>query len=309
VIEVKDLCKRYGSFEALRDVSFSISRGEVVGFLGPNGAGKTTTMKILTGFLYPTSGKAEVAGFDVVKQSLEVRRRIGYLPESAPLYTDMQAREFLWSVGEVHGIPRAERTRRVARVAERCGIGDVLTVPIGHLSKGYRQRVGIAFTLLHEPDLLILDEPTSGLDPNQIQDIRELLKEIGQEKTIILSTHIMREVEATCGRVLIINQGRIVADASPEDLQKGDVLVVAGNGATPEAAEKALGGLDGVRAAEVEGHDGEAPHFHARLRTDGRSGLGEVVFGLAKQSGWTLSELRSENASLEEVFQELTSVN
>ncbi|GIW72217.1 MAG: multidrug ABC transporter ATP-binding protein [Planctomycetota bacterium] len=311
MIEVVDLRKRYGEFEALRGVSFTVERGEVVGFLGPNGAGKTTTMKILTGFLLPTSGTARIAGHDVVQDSLAVRRRLGYLPENAPLYEDMQPREFLDVVGAIHGLAPAVRRRRIAEVAERCGIADVLTVPIGHLSKGYRQRVGIAYTLLHEPDLLILDEPTSGLDPNQVQEIRQLLREIGREKTVMLSTHILREVEATCGRVLIINRGEIVADAPPADLQKGDVLVVAGEGAGLEQARAALAALPGVRAVEADGGAGSAQDsgFRLRLRTDGRDGLGAEVFRLARDRGWTLTELRPENASLEEVFQELTSVN
>ncbi len=309
MIEVKHLCKRYGDFEALRDVSFSISRGEVVGLLGPNGAGKTTTMKILTGFLYPSGGSAAIAGHDVVTDSLEVRRRIGYLPENAPLYTDMQAIEFLEAVAEIHGLGRKERRERIGHAAERCGIRDVLTVPIGHLSKGYRQRVGIAFTLLHDPDLLILDEPTSGLDPNQIQDIRRLLKELGEDKTIILSTHILREVEVTCSRVLIINRGQLVADASPDDLRKAELLVVAGRGAAPETVRTKLLALDGVNGAEVERRKGEGERFFARLRVEPSDALAGRIFELAKDEGWTLTELRFENASLEDVFQELTGVN
>ncbi|RME71693.1 MAG: ATP-binding cassette domain-containing protein [Planctomycetota bacterium] len=309
MIEVRNLSKRYGDFEALRGVSFEVARGEVVGFLGPNGAGKTTTMKILTGFLYPSGGSARIAGFDVVRDPLAVRRRIGYLPESAPLYTDMQAGEFLETVAEIHGLDRPTRRRRIAEAAERCGIADVLTVPIGHLSKGYRQRVGLAFTLLHEPDLLILDEPTSGLDPNQIQEIRALLREIGREKTIILSTHILREVEATCSRVLIINRGELVADAAPDTLQRGNVWVVVGEGAAAEAVRARLEGLAGVRSIEQESAGGDPPRFHLRLRTDEPRPLGPEIFRIARDAGWTLHELRSENASLEEVFQELTAVN
>lgn len=306
MIEVSGLRKSYGNFEALRGVDFSIERGEVVGFLGPNGAGKTTTMKILTGYIYPTSGKAAICGYDVVNQSLEVRRRIGYLPESAPLYADMQPREFLNSVAAIHGIPVSERAKRVDEVADRCGVSDVLSVPIGHLSKGYRQRVGIAFTLLHSPDLLILDEPTSGLDPNQITEIRDLLKEIGKEKTVILSTHIMREVEATCSRVLIINQGKIVADAAPAELQKGDVLVVRGSGTESAAAKQQLATIADVSAVDIEA-DGEQG-FRARLHTANHH-TGSEVFKLATAQGWVLSELRTENASLEDVFHQLTSVN
>jgi ABC-2 type transport system ATP-binding protein len=303
VIEVKDLTKRYGAFQALRGISFSIRRGEVVGFLGPNGAGKTTTMKILTGFIRATSGTATIDGLDVDRDGLEVRRRVGYLPENAPLYADMRAREYLDFMGDVRRIPRPERAKRIDAVAERCGIGDVLAVPIGQLSKGYRQRVGLAQALLHEPDLLILDEPTSGLDPNQIVEIRELLKEVGREKTVILSTHILREVEVTCGRVLIINAGEIAADARPQDLKKGDVVVVSGRGAAEGEMRESLAALSHVTEVSTVG-DGSF-----RLRTDGDKQVGERVFELARDRGWTLSEIRSESATLEEVFHELTSVN
>jgi len=303
MIEVRDLKKSYGAFQALRGVTFSIARGEVVGFLGPNGAGKTTTMKILTGFIRASGGSATIAGLDVDRDGLEVRRRVGYLPESAPLYGDMRAREYLDFMADVRRIPRGERPKRIDEVACRCGIGDVLGVPIGQLSKGYRQRVGLAQALIHQPDLLILDEPTSGLDPNQIVEIRDLLKDIGKEKTVILSTHILREVEVTCGRVLIINAGEIAADARPQDLKKGDVLLVSGRGAAMGEMSEALGALPHVKSVTAAGEGS------FRLKTDGDKQIGERVFELARDKGWTLSELKSEDASLEEVFHELTSVN
>jgi ABC-2 type transport system ATP-binding protein len=303
MVEVKGLRKVYGAFEALRGVTFSIAPGEVVGFLGPNGAGKTTTMKILTGFLRATSGDASIAGFDVDRDGLEVRRRVGYLPENAPLYADMLAREYLAWIADVRQIPRAERARRIDGIAERVGIRDVLGVPIGQLSKGYRQRVGLAQALVHGPDLLILDEPTSGLDPNQVVEIRSLLRDVGREKTVILSTHILREVEVTCGRVLIINGGEIVADAPPGDLKKGDVLVVSGSGATPDAMRAALEKVPHVREAASLGEG------RFRLRTDGDRGVGAEVFKVAAEKGWVLSEIRAEDTSLEEVFHQLTSVN
>ncbi len=304
MIEVRDLRKRYGGFDALRGVSFTIERGEVVGFLGPNGAGKTTAMKILTGFIRATSGRATIGGLDVDRDGLEVRRRVGYLPESAPLYADMQVREYLGTIAEIRAIPRSERAGRLGGVAEKCGIGDVLAVPIGQLSKGYRQRVGLAQALIHGPDLLILDEPTSGLDPNQIVGIRRLLRDIGREKTVILSTHILREVEVTCGRVLIINQGEIVRDAALGDLKKGDAIVVSGKGAPTEAMRAAFAALPHVRAVEGAGGEGRW-----RLRTDGDPGVGEAAFALARDRGWTLSEIRGEDSSLEDVFHELTGVN
>ena len=303
MIEVKDLTKRYGGFQALRGATFSIARGEVVGFLGPNGAGKTTTMKILTGFIRSTSGSARIAGLDVDRDGLEVRRRVGYLPENAPLYADMLVREYLDFMADVRRIDRSERLVRIDEVSDRCGIGDVLAVPIGQLSKGYRQRVGLAQALLHRPDLLILDEPTSGLDPNQIVEIRELLREVGKEKTVILSTHILREVEVTCGRVLIINAGEIVADARPQDLQKGDTLLVSGRGAPQGEMEAALRSVGHVQGVTSVGGD------RYKLKTDGDKMVGEEVFKLAKEKGWILSEIRSEDSSLEEVFHQLTSVN
>jgi ABC-2 type transport system ATP-binding protein len=309
VIEVNDLRKLYGSFEALRGVSFQVAAGEVVGFLGPNGAGKTTTMKILTGFLRQSSGRAVVAGFDVLAEPLAARARIGYLPESAPLYGDMQAREYLRFVADVRSIPRAERAARIGEVAERCGIADVLRVPIGQLSKGYRQRVGLAQALLHRPDILILDEPTSGLDPNQIVGIRELLREIGREKTVILSTHILREVEVTCGRVLIVSGGRIVADAKPADLLKGSSFVVAASGAPPEAVRTALSAALHVTAVEPVATAAGAAEQRFRVRTDGDREAGAEVFRAARDRGFVLSELRPENPTLEDVFHELTSVN
>lgn len=304
MIEVRDLRKSYGSFEALRGITFSVAAGEVVGFLGPNGAGKTTAMKILTGYLRPTSGTARVGGCDVLEDPLGARRRVGYLPESAPLYSDMQVREYLRFIADARRIPRGERKARMGEVAERCGIREVLAIPIGELSRGYRQRVGLAQALLHRPDILILDEPTSGLDPNQIVGIRELLREIGREKTVILSTHILREVEVTCGRVLIVSSGKIVADSAPRDLLKGDALVVAASGAPAEGIRAALRAAQGV--LEVDPLEGGG---RFRLRTDGSQEVGAEVFKAARDAGLTLSEIRPENPTLEQVFQELTSVN
>lgn len=303
MIEVDSLTKNYGSVQAIQDVSFKISRGEVVGFLGPNGAGKTTTMKILTTFLQPTSGTARVAGFDILDEPLEVRRRIGYLPEDAPLYDDMLVSEALAFVAEVRKIPPTDRADRIGEVVARCGLEPVYGRPVGHLSKGFRQRVGFGQAMIHQPEILILDEPTSGLDPNQVVEIRELIREIGREKTVILSTHILREVEVTCNRVLIIHQGRIVADAPAEDLHKGDTVVTKIKGPADEVAA-ALEKVDGVREAVREEIPGEYHRF--RLKIDGDGDPCPAVFDVAAKNGWTLAELRTEAASLEEVFWELT---
>jgi gliding motility-associated transport system ATP-binding protein len=222
LIRVDHLSKLYGSVRAVNDISFEVPKGEVLGFLGPNGAGKSTTMKVLTCFLAPTSGRAEVAGHDVYTQSLEVRRKIGYLPEDTPLYKDMVVLEYLDYVTELRKIPRGERRRRIKQIGDVTGIHAVLGKKIGELSRGYRQRVGLTQAMVHDPDLLILDEPTSGLDPNQIVEIRQLITAIGKEKTVILSTHILPEVKATCSRVVIIADGKIVADGRPDDLAARD---------------------------------------------------------------------------------------
>mgnify|MGYP002409996587 FL=1 len=218
MVEARSLSKSYGQTRALTDLSFKISRGEVVGFLGPNGAGKTTTMKILTGFLRPSAGQALVGGVDVAEDPLATRARIGYLPESAPLYNDMMVLDFLEYASDLRGVPREGRREKLKAICQRCGLLEVLGKDIGHLSKGFRQRVGLAQAIVHDPDLIILDEPTSGLDPNQIVEIRELIKDLGREKTVILSTHILPEVQATCGRIIIVADGKLVADDTPDKL-------------------------------------------------------------------------------------------
>jgi len=218
MIEAKGLTKKYGEFVAIRDVSFSIARGQIVAFLGPNGAGKTTTMKVLTGFLAPTSGTARVAGFDVATHRLQAAERLGYLPENGPLYQDMTPAGLLRFFGEVRGMAPAKLNERLGAVTRLCAIGPVLDKPIYKLSKGYRQRCGMAQALLHEPDVLIMDEPTSGLDPNQIREVRGTIRELGKSKTILLSTHILQEVEAVADRVLFIHEGKIVFDGTPKEM-------------------------------------------------------------------------------------------
>ena len=308
MIEVRNLTKRYGSTVAVDGISFEIPRGEVIGFLGPNGAGKTTTMRILPCYLPADSGEARVAGFDVFTESIEVRKRIGYLPESAPVYSEMGIVEYLRFVAEIRGIPSSERQRRIDDVVVRVGLVPMIHKDIGQLSKGYRQRVGLAATLIHEPEVLVLDEPTTGLDPNQIIEIRELIREIGREKTVILSTHILPEVEATCSRVLIINSGRIVASGTPQELTRaaaGEVRCRVSLRAAPADVEPALRALDGVlgiRSLEPVKERTVRYEVHAQNDRD----IEDSIFRLAVGRDWTLTELHTETRSLEQVFTQLT---
>ena len=309
MIQVENLTKDYGPVRAVDRVTFNVRKGEVLGFLGPNGAGKSTTMKMLTCFLAPTGGSAKVAGLDVYEQSLEVRKRIGYLPEDTPIYRDLTVLEFLEFVAEVRGMPKDKRLGRIKDIGARCGLADHAGKLISELSKGYRQRVGLAQAMIHDPDILVLDEPTSGLDPNQIVEIRELIKEVGREKTVILSTHILPEVQATCSRMLIISKGKVVADGTPDELRARERggsyrVVVAANGATSDAIRSKLAGITGVsRCQTVAGEDGA--HSFA---VDGATSedLRRSLFRAAVDNRWTLLELVRESASLEDVFRSLT---
>jgi ABC-2 type transport system ATP-binding protein len=304
MIELRDVEKSYGETRALKGVSFSISRGEVVGLLGPNGAGKTTAIKIIVGYLLPSAGTALVAGLDVVRDPLAVQERIGYLPENAPLYHDMLVQEYLGFMADMRVLDAATRQRRLKVVVEECGLGDVLIRPIGHLSKGYRQRVGLAAALLHDPEILVLDEPTTGLDPNQIIEVRGLIRRLGATKTVILSTHILSEVEATCDRAVILIGGEVRADDTLEAIRRSLVQVVTLGLPDPEAAREAMSALPGVTAVDlVQGTDG----FHTyRLSLSADDGIGESVADLARDRGWRLRELRRDDRSLEQVFRELT---
>jgi ABC-2 type transport system ATP-binding protein len=309
MIRAVDLSKHYGSTRAVDGINFEVYRKEVVGFLGPNGAGKTTTMKMLTCFLAPTKGDAFVGGHSVWEQSLEIRRRLGYLPEDTPLYRDMTVLEYLEFIADVRGISRDARRKKIKHMVEVCGLGTVIGRVVGELSKGYRQRVGLAQAMIHDPDILILDEPTSGLDPNQIADIRALIKQLGEEKTVILSTHILPEVQATCGRVVIINQGRLVADGAPEELQARlegahyHVVVERKDGVATTLREK-LGGLGGVKTCkEVDGAEGELAFA---IDTVGQNDLRRELRLAVEQNGGDLLELRREALSLEDVFRKLT---
>jgi ABC-2 type transport system ATP-binding protein len=304
MIELREIEKSYGETRALKGISFSIPRGEVVGLLGPNGAGKTTAIKIIVGYLLPSAGSATVAGLDVVEQPLAVQERIGYLPENAPLYHDMLVQDYLGFMADMRGLDVDARGRRLAVVVDSCGIGGVLTRPIGQLSKGYRQRVGLAAALLHDPEILVLDEPTSGLDPNQIIEVRSLIRRLGKTKTVILSTHILSEVEATCDRAVILIDGRVRADDTLAGLTRSRAQVVTLAAPDVEGARQALAGLPGVTGVEVaRGPDG----FHTlRLSLASDDAIGEAVSELAQRRGWKLRELRRDDRSLEQVFRELT---
>ena len=307
MIEVKNLTKRYGPTVAVDNVSFSAQAGEVLGFLGPNGAGKTTTMRVLTCYLSADEGNATVDGYDVFDQSVEVRKRIGYLPESAPLYTDMGVIDYLKFIAQVRDIPKSQRQQRTKEVIDICGLESVIQKDVGELSKGYRQRLGLAQSLIHDPPILIMDEPTSGLDPNQIIEIRNLIKEIGKEKMIIFSTHILPEVSATCSRILIINDGKIVANGTPESLadraKGGEVVDITIRGAADEIESK-LQDLNFVN--EFDRVDTVNGLLSYRIAADKGKNAAEELFRFVVQNGWSLTELRQESVSLEDVFRELT---
>jgi len=306
MIKVESLTKRYAGQPAIQNLNFEVGQGEIMGFLGPNGAGKTTTMRILAGFMPPTSGRATVAGFDVFSQSLQARSHLGYMPESVPLYNDMRVDEYLVYRAALKSVPRRRVAERVGDVKELCGLKEVKKQLIGTLSKGYRQRVGLADALLHEPDLLILDEPTIGLDPNQIRQVRELIKNLGEQHTILLSTHILPEVEMTCSRVIIIHKGRIEACDTPENLlgkirRAGGVLLEAKTG--PDNGAEELKKIAGVRDIMID-VDGEWKIFS--LRVESGVDVREEIFRLATDRRWIVRELTQRRATLEDVFVELT---
>jgi len=310
-INVRNLTKLYGDQKAIDDLSFEVKTGEILGFLGPNGAGKTTTMKIITCYMPPTSGTVDIDGLNIFDHSIEVRRKIGYLPEMNPLYLDMNVLEYLEYAAQLHGMGPNIITARIKEMVQMCGLANVRHKDIGELSKGYRQRVGLAQALIHEPEVLILDEPTSGLDPNQIVEIRNLIKQLGRAKTFILSTHILSEVQATCDRVLIINEGKIVADGSPEQLQqdfKGAEMV------TLELKTSAVNALDQISpklrslgsVTEVELVSQKNSTSRFQIHVEKGSDIREAAFRLAVSEGWIVLELTRKSTSLEEVFHKLT---
>jgi len=305
MIEVEGLTKRYATQVAVSDVTFSVARGEIVGFLGPNGAGKTTTMRVLTGFLPPSEGTARVAGYDIVSHSRQARASLGYLPESAALYPEMRVREYLSYRARLEGLTGASVAARVDDIVGRCLLDEVADRRVENLSRGYRQRAALAGALVHEPPVLILDEPTVGLDPAQIIKIREMIRSLGRERAVLLSTHILPEVDAVCDRVLIIDRGKIVAEGTPQELRRrlagSPVVHAAFRGAV--AAREAVGALPGVVAVEQTGGDGET-----RVRVECVEGadLSEEIFHIAVSRGWVLRELTREVLSLEDVFVRLT---
>jgi ABC-2 type transport system ATP-binding protein len=307
VIEVQHLSKRYGRFTAVEDVSFRVERGEILGFLGPNGAGKTTTMRILTGFMPATEGTATVAGYDVFTQPIEAKRRTGYLPETPPLYPDMSVREYLTFVAKIKRVPKAERRERIDAVMRRTHVDDMAERACGKLSKGYKQRVGLAQALIHNPDVLILDEPTAGLDPKQINETRQLIKELAGDHTIILSTHILPEVSQTCQRIVIINRGKVVAVDSPENLTsklRGSEAMYVQIDGGGEAAETVLAQVGGVtRVVPADRRDGIIGYqVDSERGRDVRRDLAQAIV----RNGWGLLELRPMRMSLEDVFLSLT---
>jgi ABC-2 type transport system ATP-binding protein len=311
VISVNQLTKVYGQTRAVDRVSFEVPAGQIVGFLGPNGAGKSTTIRMLTCYLPPTSGGATVNGFDIFHQSRRVRESLGYLPENTPLYTEMRVSEYLEFRGKLRGMDRASRRRRIEYVIERCWLGSVRRRTIGHLSKGYRQRVGLADALLHDPPVLILDEPTVGLDPAQIRETRKLIRELGGKHTVMLSTHILPEVEAVCDRVIVIAGGRIAAQGSPDELRASRRLqarVLVECKAPAKELESTLARVTGVQKAEiVDGAVAREPGYTlAAIRAQEGMDVREEVARTVIQHGWPLREIRLEHATLEEFFVQVT---
>ncbi len=313
-ITVRNLTKLYGEEKAIDDISFDVKTGEILGFLGPNGAGKTTTMKIITCYMPPSAGTVTVNGYDIAKNSLDVRRKIGYLPELNPLYLDMNVLEYLEYSAQLHKMEKPQIRQRMREMVDVCGLSGVRHKDIGELSKGYRQRVGLAQAMIHDPEVLILDEPTSGLDPNQIVEIRNLIRKLGSAKTVILSTHILSEVQATCDRVIIVNEGKIAADGTPDQLQHefrgSDIISLelkanVENGMTEIFPKvKALAHVENVQ------YQNPSPGIHRLLITAAKgSDIREDLFRQAVSEKWLLLEIHREATSLEEVFHKLTTVN
>lgn len=307
-IEVNNLSKRFGSLQAVREISFRVARGEVLGFLGPNGAGKSTTMKMITGFLEPSAGRVRVCGFDVQEQPIELKRRIGYLPEGAPAYGEMTPQSFLEFVAEIRAIPRGERAARIRDAVAKIHLESVLHQPIETLSKGFKRRVGLAQAIVHDPQVLILDEPTDGLDPNQKHEVRSLINQMARDKAIVISTHILEEVDALCTRAIIIAGGRLLFDGSPGELEAKSrlhnavLLGIEGDGAA--TVREALAALEGVAEVEDLGSDGGCTRLRA-LPRERRSIVAEVG-RLVKDRDWPVTELHVESGRLDEVFRAIT---
>ncbi len=307
MINAQNLTKTFGSRTAVDDLSFTVDKGDVVGFLGPNGAGKTTTIRMLTGYLPPTRGTASIAGFDIQKESKETRRAIGYMPESVPLYDDMRVTEYLTFRGKIKGLSGRRLKERVAAVIELCGLGEMRKRIIKALSKGYRQRVGLADALVHEPELLILDEPTNGLDPNQIRGIRTLIKDLAKERTVMISTHILSEVEMTCNKVIIIDRGRIKAADRPENLVnslRAAGSVILETQAAPDIAIPSLGQIEHVKKVRELSSSNNWNQYE--ILVDADTDAREKISKLCLEKSWDLRSLHRTDATLEDVFVELT---
>ncbi len=312
MINVEGLTKYFDSLCAVDQIDFNVQKGEILGLLGPNGAGKTTTLRMLTGFLRPTSGTIRVKDYRIDEHPLEIKTILGYLPESAPLYHDMLVFDYLNYVASIRKIEKDKKISRLRELADLCGINEVMHRPIGELSKGYKQRVGLAHAMMNDPEILVLDEPTSGLDPNQIVEIRDIIKEIGKTKTIIISTHILSEVEATCDRVVILNQGKIAADGTTETLRQGVsdeyVINISLKNADFQSVETELGSVEEITGI-VEAHDkklDDESAIHVKLHCKASSDLREDIYQKIKQTDWILLEFHHQVQSLENIFRELT---
>ncbi len=304
MIDVKNLTKTYGSLRAVNNISFSVDEGEIVGFLGPNGAGKTSTIRILTCYHPATSGQATVGGYDVFTQSMQIRRMMGYLPEATPLYPEMRVREYLQFRGKLHGLDRSARLSAISRVTDRCWLGDFINRPIGQLSKGMKQRVGLADAMLCDPKVLVLDEPTIGLDPTQIRETRNLIKQLGEHHTILFSSHILSEVEQTCSKIILIAKGRVVAQGTPAELREkvsADSKIFVEVKGPAKEIQAVIDAIEGTRAVELDGAaEGEWNRFV--ITGTGQRDIREPVAKVIQDKGWGLRELRREVASLEDFF-------
>ncbi len=309
MIEIDKLTKYYGDVCAVDQIGFEIKKGEILGLLGPNGAGKSTTLRILTCYMQPTSGNVTVKGFNIYENSLEIKRLIGYLPEAAPLYPDMLVYDYLRFVADVRGLAGEKKDARIKELANLCGVNEVMHKSIHELSKGYKQRVGLAHAMMSDPEILVLDEPTSGLDPNQIVEIRDIIKEIGKEKTVILSTHILSEAEATCDRVVIINKGKIVADGSTEELKKESgneyrVNISIMTGGDFENVKSVLQAVSGVEEATLTDAENGTIDFYLSCKSD--KDIRPEVYKVIKENDWVLLEFHKQTRTLEAIFRELT---
>ncbi len=311
MINVQALTKYYDDFCAVDQISLKISKGEILGLLGPNGAGKTTTLRMLTGFLKPTSGNIHVKNFSIEENSLEIKKLMGYLPESAPLYHEMLVFDYLTYIANIRELNADQRNKRINDLADLCGIREVMHKPIGELSKGYNQRVGLAHAMMNDPEILVLDEPTSGLDPNQRVEIREIIRRISKKKTIILSTHILSEAEATCNRIAIINKGKIIADDKTEALKKsegGEYFIHAAlKNTSLQKVKKELESINEIVKIEKENDGNKVLHVKMTCRTD--RDLREDIYRKVKETDWVLLELYQEAKTLENIFRELTKEN